>query len=163
MIMLHLCYLYLFMHTCIQHDFHIRWCSYRLKVTRWVSHMKQELLTIPEHPSSPPVFRSVRVARSLVFSIVFCRSLFVFLSFFFWPLYCLSLNLRILITFFGIFILFFHFKQLTTKTNTTYGVGNTMTGLGQSQQCDRVKLVKGIYCILVLILSINYTYTQCLL
>ena len=96
--MFHLCYLYLFMHTCIQHDFHIRWCSYRLKVTRRVSHMEQELLTIPEHLSSPPVFRSVRVARSLVFSIVFCRSLFVFLYFFFWPLYCLSLNLRILIT-----------------------------------------------------------------
>ena len=83
MFMLHLCYLYLFMHTCIQRDLHIRWCSYWLKVTRRVSHMEQELLTIPEHLSSPPVFRSVRVARSLVFSIVFCRSLFVFLSLFF--------------------------------------------------------------------------------
>ena len=38
-----------------------------------------------------------------------------------------------------------------------------MTGLGQSQQCGGVKPVNGIYCILVLILSINHTYTQCLL
>ena len=30
--------------------------------------------------------------------LVFCRSLFVFLSFFFWPLYCLSFDLRFLIT-----------------------------------------------------------------
>jgi len=34
-------------------------------------------LTIPEHLSSPPVFSRVRVARSLVFSVVFFRSLFV--------------------------------------------------------------------------------------
>ena len=39
-----------------------------------------------------------RVARSLAFYVVFCRSLFVFLSFFFWPLYCLSFSdLRFLI------------------------------------------------------------------
>jgi hypothetical protein len=34
------------------------------------------------HPSSPPVFSGVRVTRSLVF----CRSLFVLLYFFVWPL-----------------------------------------------------------------------------
>ena len=40
----------------------------------------------------------VRVARSK-FCVVFCRSLFVLLSFFFWPLRCLSFfDLRILIT-----------------------------------------------------------------
>jgi hypothetical protein len=32
------------------------------------------------------LFSEVRVARSLVFCVVFCRSLFVFLSFFFCPL-----------------------------------------------------------------------------
>ena len=32
------------------------------------------------------VFNAVRVTRSLVFCVVFCRSLFVFLSFFFWSL-----------------------------------------------------------------------------
>jgi hypothetical protein len=42
----------------------------------------QELFSHPEHLSSSPVFSAVRV--------VFCRSLFVLLSFFFWPLCCLS-------------------------------------------------------------------------
>jgi len=31
-------------------------------------------------------------------SVIFCRSLFVLLYFFFWPLCCLSFDLRILIT-----------------------------------------------------------------
>jgi len=39
--------------------------------------MEQELLTLPEHMSSPPVFNGVRVAQSLVSYVVFCRSLFV--------------------------------------------------------------------------------------
>jgi hypothetical protein len=39
------------------------------------------------------------VVLSLVFYVVFCRSLFVVLSCFFWPLYCLSFfDLRLLIT-----------------------------------------------------------------
>ena len=37
--------------------------------------------------------------RSLVFCVIFCRSLFVLLFLFFWPLCCLSFNLRFLITF----------------------------------------------------------------
>jgi hypothetical protein len=41
----------------------------------------------------------VFVARSVVFSVVFCRSLFVLLSFLFWPLCCLSFDLRSLITY----------------------------------------------------------------
>jgi hypothetical protein len=41
-------------------------------------------------------FSGVRVTRSLGFCVIFCRSLFVHLSFFFWP--CLSFDLRILIT-----------------------------------------------------------------
>ena len=36
------------------------------------------------------VFSRVRVARSLVFCVVFSRSLFVLLSFFVWVLHCLS-------------------------------------------------------------------------
>jgi len=40
--------------------------------------------------SSPPVFSGVRYVLSLVFCGVFCRLLFVCLSFFFWPLYWLS-------------------------------------------------------------------------
>jgi len=52
-----------------------------------------------EHLSSHTVVRGVRVIRSLVFCVMFCRSLFVLLSFYFWSLYCLSyFYLRILIT-----------------------------------------------------------------
>jgi hypothetical protein len=39
--------------------------------------VEQELLTLPEHPSSPPVFSEVLVTRSLIFCVVFCRSLSV--------------------------------------------------------------------------------------
>jgi hypothetical protein len=38
----------------------------------------------------PPGFSGFRVDQSVVLIVVFCRSLFVILSFFFWPLYCLS-------------------------------------------------------------------------
>ena len=68
-----------------------------LLLLRRVSLVEQELLTLMEHMSSPPVFSGVRVDWSLVFCVVFCRSLFVLLSFFFWPLCCLSFYLRILI------------------------------------------------------------------
>jgi hypothetical protein len=46
------------------------------RLTRWVSLVEQELSTLPEHLSSPPVLSRVRVTRSLVLR-VFCRSLFV--------------------------------------------------------------------------------------
>ena len=54
-----------------------------------VSHVEQELPTLPQHLSG------VRVARSLVICVVFYRSSFVPL---FWSLYCVSFNLRLLIT-----------------------------------------------------------------
>ena len=50
------------------------------KVTRQLSQVEQELLTLPEHMSSLPVLMS---SCSLVFCVVFCGSLFVFLFFFF--------------------------------------------------------------------------------
>jgi hypothetical protein len=46
-----------------------------------------------------PDLSGVRVALSLVFNVVFCRSLFVILSLFFWPFYCLFFDLWLLITF----------------------------------------------------------------
>ena len=52
----------------------------------------QELLTLPEHLDSVPVFSGVRVARYLVFCIVFCRSLFVILVSFLLLFYCLYLS-----------------------------------------------------------------------
>jgi hypothetical protein len=54
---------------------------------------------LPEYLSSPPVFSGVRVTRSLVLCVMFCRSLFVLLSVFFRPLCCLSFfDLQFLIT-----------------------------------------------------------------
>ena len=50
----------------------------------------KELLTLPNHSSSPPNLSAVRVTRSFVFCVMFCRSFFVPLSFYFWPLCCLS-------------------------------------------------------------------------
>jgi hypothetical protein len=51
------------------------------RLTRRVSLVEQELLTLPEHMSSPPVFSGVRVTRSLVFYIyMFCWSLFVLMK-----------------------------------------------------------------------------------
>jgi hypothetical protein len=61
--------------------------------------VEHELPTLPEYLSSPPLLSEVRVARSLVFCVVFCRSLFVPLSLVFLPWCCLSVfELRILIT-----------------------------------------------------------------
>ena len=69
------------------------------RLTRRVPLVEQVLLTLPEHLSSPPVFSGVHVTRSLVLCLMFCRSLFVLLSFFFWPLCCLFFfDIRILIT-----------------------------------------------------------------
>ena len=92
-------YLYLYTYSDVRHNFHIRWCSCRLTATPPVSLVGQELLTFPEHMSSLLVTSGVRVVRSVVFCAVFCRSLFINLFYFCWPLYCLS---------FGIFNLILH-------------------------------------------------------
>jgi hypothetical protein len=62
-----------------------------------LGHVEQKLLTPSEHLSSHPIFSWVRVARSLVFCVMFCI---------FGHFICLSLDLRLLITNFGIFKLF---------------------------------------------------------
>ena len=43
-------------------------------------------------------FSEVRVVRSLIFCVMFCRSSFVLLYFLVWSLCCMSFDLRILIT-----------------------------------------------------------------
>ena len=73
--MFYLCYLYSSTYTGVQHDFYIRCCSCRLSVTQRLSHVVQELLTLPEHTSSLPDCNGVRVARSFVFCVMFCISL----------------------------------------------------------------------------------------
>jgi hypothetical protein len=44
--MFYLCYLYLFMYTGMEQDFHIRWCSCHLKVAWQVPLVELELLTL---------------------------------------------------------------------------------------------------------------------
>ena len=62
---------------------------------------RNDLLALPENLSSPPVFGGARVARFLIFCVMFCMSLFVLVPLFFWPLFCLSFfDLWLLITFF---------------------------------------------------------------
>jgi hypothetical protein len=52
--------------------------------------VEQELHTLLELLSSASVFSGVRVTGSLVLCVMFCKSLFVSLSFNSWPLCCLS-------------------------------------------------------------------------
>ena len=75
--------------------------------------MKPELNTRPEHLSSPPVFSAVRVSRSLVLCVVFCRSLFVILSFF-----LLVIVLSVLLRFTAYDYHFSTFKLFFLPTNS---------------------------------------------
>ena len=50
--------------------------------------VQQELLTLQGYLHLPTGLCRIHVAQSLVFCVVFCKSLFVFLSFFVWSLYC---------------------------------------------------------------------------
>jgi hypothetical protein len=43
-------------------------------------------------PGRAPGFNGIRVGRFLVFCVMYCRSMFVLLSSFFWSLYCLSFS-----------------------------------------------------------------------
>jgi hypothetical protein len=87
--------------TCRKHFPHSRLITgFVTRLTRRVPLVEQELLTLPEHLSSPSVFSAWGSCYSIFsFICMFCRSLFVLLCFFFWPLCCLFFsNIRILIT-----------------------------------------------------------------
>jgi hypothetical protein len=78
---------------------------YRLYSPWRVPQVEQEHLILPEYLNWLPVFSGVRVARSLVFYVMFCRSMFV--------LFLLAIVLSVLLRFtfsdypFGIFKLFY--------------------------------------------------------
>ena len=57
----------------VQHDIHITCWSCRFTVTRRVALVEQELLILPEHVKSPPVFSGIHVVESLVLYLVCCR------------------------------------------------------------------------------------------
>jgi hypothetical protein len=68
------------------------------RLTWRVSLEEQVLLSLREHLSSPPVFNGGPCYSIIRFICMFCRSLFVLLYFFFWPLCCLFFfDIRILI------------------------------------------------------------------
>jgi hypothetical protein len=61
--------------------------------------VEQELLTLPEHLSSPPIFSEIHVTRSLIVCVYFVDCCLSFCTFFFLPLCCLFFfDMRILIT-----------------------------------------------------------------
>ena len=69
------------------------------RLTQQVPLVEQELLTLPEHLSSPPVFSGVRVTRSLVLYVCFVDRCLSFCTFSFGPLCCLFfVDIRIPIT-----------------------------------------------------------------
>ena len=55
--------------------------SFHLSNTTGFTSVAGTLNIFPEHLNSPPVFSEVRVARSFVFCVVFCRSLFIICPF----------------------------------------------------------------------------------
>jgi hypothetical protein len=75
----------------------VLWCP-----TRFLRHKileSLELPTFPEYMRSSSIHGGIRATRSLVLYVMFCRSLFGHLYFFYWSLCCLSFfNLRIIIT-----------------------------------------------------------------
>ena len=77
----YLCYFYFSTYKGVQHDFHIQWCSMsrRFIITPGVLLVRQKLRIFPEHMRTP-CFIGVGVAQSLVFCVMFCRPLFVFLA-----------------------------------------------------------------------------------
>ena len=81
------------------------------RLTRRVSLVEQELLTISEHLSSPPVFSGVRVTRSLVLCVCFVDRCLSFYTFSFG--HCMSVYLRYTDSdySFGIFKLFLLFVR----------------------------------------------------
>ena len=60
--------------------------------------LEQELLTLPEHLSSPQIFSGIHVTRSLVLCVCFVDRCLSFCTFFLWRLCCLFFDIRILIT-----------------------------------------------------------------
>jgi len=78
--MFYLCVLYLFTYTGVQHDFHIRLVSFNSNTTGVTC--GAGTANRSGAPEFIPVFNGVRVARSLVFFVMLCRSLFVLLSIF---------------------------------------------------------------------------------
>jgi hypothetical protein len=78
--------------------FHIRLYLCRLTITRRTSLMSQELLSIPKHVNSPPIFSGVHVAQPKVVCVVFCRSFLLTIFGFYFLLVNAILSVRLRFT-----------------------------------------------------------------
>ena len=93
------------------------------RLTRRVPLVEQELLTLPEHPSSPPVFSVVRVARSLAWCVCFVDCCLSVCAFSFGHCVVCSSSIYGFWFPFGIFKLFLRTYELCSchcPTNTVY-------------------------------------------
>ena len=101
-----------------------------------VSRVEQELLTLPQHMSSPPVLCAVRVAQSLVFCVMFCRSLSFCLVRFLLVIVC-PFRCKVSGYPFGIFSFFLALVKMKAKCMDTvwlyWGQGCTLEN--QDQDC----------------------------
>ena len=70
----------------------INYHGFVTRLKRRVSLVEQELLTLPEHPSSLPVFSGVRVTWSLVLYVCFVNRCLSFCLFFFAIVLCVLLR-----------------------------------------------------------------------
>jgi hypothetical protein len=80
------------------------------RVTRRVSHVEQKLIILPEHIRLSPFLSGFRIARSLVFCVLFCRTLFVF--------FLLDIMLSILLLYLRFLIIRFGIFKLSPKHQT---------------------------------------------
>jgi hypothetical protein len=88
-------------------------------INGFLTRVNRSLNCLREHTSPTHGLRAVHAVPSLVFCVVFCRLLFVLLTFFVWSLCCLFFfDWRIMITPFDIFKLFVSFKTFSDDINT---------------------------------------------
>jgi hypothetical protein len=73
-------YCYLWMESSRWENWNHLFCR-KVSFLTWVSLVEQELLTLPEHLSSPPVFSGIRVTRSLVLYVCFVDRCLSFCTF----------------------------------------------------------------------------------
>ena len=127
-----------------------------------------ELLTLSEHMSSLPVCSGVRVTRSLVLCVVLCRSLFVPLSFLFWPLCCLSFCLLVIVL--SVLLSFDHcvvcssvFWSLCCLSCLLAIVLSVLLSFGHCVVCSSVfwSLCCLFFCLLAIVLSVLLSFGHC--
>ena len=136
--------------------------------------MEQELFTLPEHLSSLPILSGVRITRSLVLCVMFCRSLFFLLPFFFWPLcylsFCLlAIVLSVLLSFGHCVICPSVFWPLCCLS--VFDLWSLITSLVYSNSSQQYSLLglfikknKQIFWIYMLcILALSHYFTKCLI